>query len=327
MKKVPAYLLALLLLCGCSGANSPTSGDSGSSGADNSQAASESTTSSESTTAQNAAGTTSADSSATEVTEPEPPAEETDPSAFAQEQLGYTRAVITDNFSIVGAAYIGYVYDEQSVAEIADYLKNSETYRVYCYLDDAQVVLHEGSELYAIIPLEDYSITVYPSVLTEECENVADRTSPLYQGKPGESVALRCNYSEIFSNVLVSVSNGTDTLEFQPMLSMRDGHMVTPDRCHDLSIYDFAWEGFESYAYESLAGNLEIHDLIEQGMTLRCTEEIVDISEEEQGLVFALGTDREDQFVNERFYAVGVESGINYALDPVTGEWGYLHEG
>lgn len=61
-------------------------------------------------------------------------------------------------------------------------------------------------------------------------------------------------------------------------------------------------------------------------MVLRCTDEIVDIGDGQQALMFALGTDREDQFVNERYYAFGTENGTKYSLDPVSGEWGILAE-
>lgn len=334
MKRTFAYVLALLMfLCGCKGKDAPSSGSSDSS-AGVSDTETTSDTDSTSGTAPVAESSTAPDTTpaastadTAETSESDPPAAESDPLTLASEQLGHARDVIRENGCIVGVAFVGYIDSELPESGIRDFLKNSDTFDVYCYLDAASLALREGAELYALTPLEDYSLTVYPCEITEECDIVADRNAPLYQGEAGESVVLRCNLSEIYSNVLVSVTNGTETVEFQPMLSMMDGHMITIDKCHDLSIYEYTWDGFVYSAYESLLSNYEIWDYVSQGMALRCTEEIVDISEGERALVFALGTERDDQFVNERFFAYGIESGTKYTLDPVTGEWGFLAEG
>ena len=67
----------------------------------------------------------------------------------------------------------------------------------------------EGQELYAIIPPNDKgTITVYPSTMTEDGEYADDKSNPLCIGKPGEVLLLRCNLSEIYSNVLISVTDG-----------------------------------------------------------------------------------------------------------------------
>ena len=294
-----------------------------------SETATETAAASETTTVQDSAAATAV--SSTEVSDSF--TEENDPTAIANQNLESARDVIRGNGCIVGAAFVGYIDSELPETGIREFLKNSETFNIYTYLNTASLVCREGAEMYALTPLEGYSITVYPTELTEEGENIADRIAPLYQGEIGESIVLRCNLSEIYSNVLISVTNGSETVEFQPMLSMKDGHMITTDKCQDLSMYGYTWESFVNYAYESLLSNYEIQGYVEQGMTLRCTDEIVDVLDGQQGLLFALGTDREDQFVSERFYAVGVENGngteesLKFCMDPATGEWKLLPEG
>lgn len=328
MKRLPVYMLALMmLLAGCGSESTPmpeSSETSGDVSAETAVSVSETASAaSETFTVQDTAVTTSA----TEITTYGSFEEETDTISQTDELLEYSRDVIRDNGCIVGIAFVGYIDSELPEADIRKFLESSKTFNIYSYLDKANLVCQVGSELYALTPLEGYSITVYPTEVNEDGENIADRSAPLYCGKSGESIVLRCNLSEIYSNALISVTNGSETVEFWPMLSMMDGHMITPDKCHDLSIYQTAWDELVNEAYENLLSTFEIKDHVDMGMTLRCTDEITELGNGMEGLVFALGTDHEDQFVNEKFYAYDIENGYKFYLDPMTGEWEILAEG
>lgn len=69
------------------------------------------------------------------------------------------------------------------------------------------VVLGEGEQLFAFLPAEDAWITIYPSEMNENAEYVDDLSAPLYEGKVGEPILLRCNYGDWHSNVYVTVQN------------------------------------------------------------------------------------------------------------------------
>lgn len=44
-------------------------------------------------------------------------------------------------------------------------------------------------------------------------------------------IVLRCNFSEIYSNVLISVTDGGGAMEFRPSISLKDGHLTGAGRC------------------------------------------------------------------------------------------------
>lgn len=71
------------------------------------------------------------------------------------------------------------------------------------------------------------------------------------------------------------------------MLSGAMGQKDTVD-CYDFSIY---------------GGEIGVQDYINSGMSVQYTGE-TEIIEGKPCMVFALGTDRDDQFVRERYYAV-----------------------
>ena len=52
-----------------------------------------------------------------------------------------------------------------------------------------------------------------------------------------EAVIVLCNISEIYSNVLVSVSDGFSAVAFRPGLSGMDGHVAAEPGVYDFSIY------------------------------------------------------------------------------------------
>lgn len=148
------------------------------------------------------------------------------------------RNSIRENDCMLGVAFIGYVNSEGTDEDMHDYLANSACAKAYPFLMDYADVIYEGAELYAFVPAnEEYQITVYGAGVTENGEYYDYKKSPIYHGKPGEIIVLRCNLSEIYSNVLVSVTDGTKTLEFRPMLSMEDGHMAVESGCYDFSVY------------------------------------------------------------------------------------------
>lgn len=82
--------------------------------------------------------------------------------------------------------------------------------------------------------------------------------------------------------------------------------------------YDGAAIISEEEALETLREIVEVQDALANGMALMSdgTTEYID---GEEHICIALGTDHEDHFVSEQFYAVSWYS--VYRMDPVTGEW------
>lgn len=223
---------------------------------------------------------------------------------------------------ILGIAFIGYVDSESTVENIRSYLKNSSCASAYPFLSDCEITIHEGAELYAFVPGNQSStVTVYKADASESGEYIDYKDVPLYQGKPGENIVLRCNLSEIHANVLISVTDGTETLEFHPMLSMMDGHVVAEPGCYDFTDYEMTEEERAQDASDLLTATDEVKDALERGMKLLYTGDTQTI-EGRPCLLFALVTDREDQFVREQLYAVS--DNLIYVFDTETDQWQVL---
>ena len=222
-----------------------------------------------------------------------------------------------------GVAFIGYVDSESSEVDLRTYYTSSETGKAYPDLVDAPLYMAEGQELYAIIPPNDKgTIIVYPSTMTDDGEYAEDKSNPLCIGEPGEVLLLRCNLSEIYSNVLIAVTDGGGALDFRPSLSMENGHLQEIVGVYDFSIYEETPdERSVQIAAEILLEADEVKAAIEHGMKIMYTGN-TQIIEGRTCLLFALGTDSEDQFVRERYY--GVCDNLIYVYDAVSDTWAVL---
>ena len=119
-----------------------------------------------------------------------------------------------------GVAFIGYVDSQSTEAELRRYITDRKVGKSYPFILNAPMFLIEGQEFYAIVPPCTKSrITVYASGITEGGQYTDDRSHPLYEGNPGEALLLRCNISEIYSNVLISADDDGGAVLFRPSVS------------------------------------------------------------------------------------------------------------
>ena len=224
-----------------------------------------------------------------------------------------------------GVAFIGYVDSESSEVDLRACFASSETGKEYPGLVYAPLYMAEGQELYAIIPPNDKGrITVYASAITENGQYTDDRAHPLHEGNPGEALLLRCNLSEIYSNVLISATDGGGAVLFRPSLSMENGHLQETAEVYDFSVYEkMPDERSIEIATEILLEADEVKFAVESGMKIMYTGD-TQMIEGRTCLLFALGTDREGQFVRERYY--GVCDNLIYAYDAVSDTWSVLEK-
>ena len=222
-----------------------------------------------------------------------------------------------------GVAFIGYVDSESSEVDLRAYYASSETGKVYPDLVYAPLYMAEGQELYAIVPpCAAGRITVYASAMNENGQYADDREHPLHSGKPGEPLLLRCNLSEIYSNVLISATDGGGAILYRPSVSLENGHLAAEQSVYDFSVYEKQPdERAAETAMELLRGQKEIQKALQRGMKLLYTGD-KQMIEGRTCLLFALGTDREDQFVRERYY--GVCDNLIYVYDAVSDTWAVL---
>lgn len=237
------------------------------------------------------------------------------------------RETIALSGGAVGVAFIGYVKSESTETTLRTYLTDSEIGKTYSFLRDAPLFMTEGQEFYAIVPVDDKGrITVYASALTDNGEYADNKDKPLYTGEPGEVILLRCNLSEIYSNVLVTAADGGGAVEFRPAVSLRDGHLQECTGVYDFSVYSDD-EGLQDDVMNSYGLLLETDEVkyrIDSGMTLQYTGQ-TQVIDGRTCYVYALGTDHDDQFVREFFY--GVCGDFVYSYDAVSDTWNRLGAG
>ena len=244
----------------------------------------------------------------------------------ADENLAILQDIIRENECQAGMAFLGYTYEGAETAEILEYTRQGEVAAAYPFLQNGTVVDAGGYEIYAIVPGDDCRVSVYPAHPTEEGEYLDDLNAPYYMGQENETIILRCNVSEIHSNVMVSVQKQNMSVQYHPMVSLKDGHLAAETHCYDFSIY-YNWDeydpGYDSeldirIAREQLSETDEVSYYLGLGMSLwyTGTEEYI---EGRNCPVFVLGTDHEDYFTKEHYYAVG--DNVVYYYDPSGDAW------
>ena len=162
----------------------------------------------------------------------------------SDENLAILQDIIRENECQAGMAFLGYTYEGAETAEILEYTRQGEVAAAYPFLQNGTVVDAGGYEIYAIVPGDDCRISVYPAHPTEEGEYLDDLNAPYYMGQENEIIILRCNVSEIHSNVMVSVQKQNMSVQYHPMVSLKDGHLVAETHCYDFSIY-YNWDEYD----------------------------------------------------------------------------------
>ena len=155
-------------------------------------------------------------------------------------ELTAVRARLRSEGSVLGAAYLDYAGGTEPEEDGTDWLRGSPYLMDMPFLADSPVVEGEGSEWYALIPAgaED-CIRIWRADLAEDGTIHPAEDVPSYEGGPGEPVLLRCNVSDLWSNVLIETAGQT----FQPFLSLKDGRLdMGPEVC-DLTRYEDGPDG------------------------------------------------------------------------------------
>lgn len=219
-----------------------------------------------------------------------------------------------------GLAFIGYTAGMNDEIDLRYNMLYSDIGMEYSFIPMSGLIIYEGDELYAIVPPdENTTVTVYASYISEYGEYVDDLSMPLGEGLPGEALVVLCNFSDLYSNVLVVVSDGYRSVEFHPGLSGEDGRLAKYPGVYDFSIYEKQLdEDSLDIATELLLQTDEIQTAMQHGMSLMYTGE-TELINGQICLLFTIGTNTEEHYVMEGYYAVG--DGIVYGFDFIYGTW------
>lgn len=192
-------------------------------------------------------------------------------------ELTYLRAKIKENDSAVGVAYVGFVPNNEIIHDYnyASDFSTSNIFNVYPFFYEYPVSLNVGVEMFAVVPASIQSnIKVYKVDVDDDGELHVDRDTVLYEDKTGKPFILLCNDHEAYSNVLITVQDGDETIEFSPSISLENGRdIVLGEGCYDFTVNDI--RAYSDEAREYLTENIdEIKDGIKNGMRIRCDGEV-----------------------------------------------------
>ena len=136
--------------------------------------------------------------------------------------------MLKDGGNLLGAANLSYVGDMtggmyQIVSDILEYDGYADAYPFLTEVDQSSCVEYTGEVLFVFVPREDLSVTIYADEITDAGEYAGKKDTVLFQGKDGEPVFVRCNESDLFSNICVTVSGQQEEADFHPFISLKDG--------------------------------------------------------------------------------------------------------
>ena len=141
------------------------------------------------------------------------------------EGLGFAEA-------ICGVAYVGFFedpFDDDYAAIVEKQTELLEIYSFVAEIPDERFVKTDGYELYCIVPANlDCSVKVEELSMPEDTEAWEPIIGEvIYESETGEPILLKCNESDIFTNVLVTITT-PDGVEkkLSPYLSLMDGSLA-----------------------------------------------------------------------------------------------------
>lgn len=233
---------------------------------------------------------------------------------------------ILDNKCQAGMAFIGGVDKNFSEKELREFMKSSLYAEKYSFLCDAPIVDAGGTELYAVVTAsQKCQASVYRAKMTDSGEYDVTTDNALYEGKGFDCFLLRCNVSDIHSDVVISFKNGDKIFTVFPMVSGSSGKLIA-ENCYDFTLNPDSGKSQDDVAIAQmiLLDSDEIKYYIDKGMTLQYTGRTQEI-DGRSCWIFALGTDHGDNFVREFYY--GVCDNLIYSYDAVSDSWNVLGAG
>lgn len=139
----------------------------------------------------------------------------------AENKSAYKSDAIAFNESdLYAAAYLGY----------NDTADNGYYFETYLNTENLPIFHISSGEYYLIIPrYSEMSLKIFENDLETETQTL------LYETLESKPFIIQCNESDIFSNVTISMSDGTNSTEFSPFISLKDGSVQIGDDGIDIT--------------------------------------------------------------------------------------------
>ena len=222
---------------------------------------------------------------------------------------------IDKNF-VYGIEFLGYSQDYDNFS-IESYLTQEQ-------ISTMETFEYEGDEYYLILPTQDdiyMDVYAYDATAADGMGVIGEI---LYTTTPGDALFLRCNVSDIHPNVSIWIGNEDDkNASIQPGVDMSSDSMA-PVLGEGAYRIGALWE--DKVGDEAFIGDIDPYQVILENIGEAALEGralmMYDPSEVNGELcqIIALGTDSEEKFTAEQFYAVS-DSGIMYTYDVIEDIW------
>lgn len=246
---------------------------------------------------------------------------ETETESTDSAELTYLRTKIKETGATVGVAYVGFVSNNESVADYnyaSDFSTNG-IFKEYPFFYEYPVSVNVGHDMFCVVPVSTQShIKVYKVNFGDGGELSVDKESVLYEDKTGKPFFVLCNEHEAYSNILIEITSGDETVEISPRIAIENADgLVLGEGCYEFTVKDI--RDYKTAVKEYLSENVdEIKDGIEDGLIL-----MNDYEEDLYGhyvLKFKLGRyDDDGNFYTSREYMVDEYYTFAY-YEPEAGE-------
>lgn len=191
----------------------------------------------------------------------EPPTNKTEPDStefteptHAEATLSLLREDLEMSGDLCGVAYLGGFSGE--FADFEAFLTENGALEWFPFLENLPAehfVATGGWEVYLVIPCDSASnVTVHEWVVDESNDYTGAPGQLLYESQEGNPFVLCCNVSNIMPDTQITVSDGEQTVEYNPSLSLEDGSLWIPESTPVLDItpsrernwFCGPWEGY-----------------------------------------------------------------------------------
>lgn len=210
--------------------------------------------------------------------------ETTDRTILVEEDsdLSLHRQTLSEENCICGVIFLGavdglsgdYAVDQSCMEQVVKDSGYPEEFTFLADIPDERIVETEyGCEVYCIYPCDpNATVAVYKYVYDDPDDYTGRIGDVLYRSESGDPILLRCNQSDIMSDVEIHiVDSGGNVLVWQPSLSLKDGSVAVPleepyvyDASHDYQ-YDRCIEEYRCLF--GMAGEWRTDSLVQENGT------------------------------------------------------------
>ena len=152
-------------------------------------------------------------------------------------------ALLRENGAVIGVAYLGRSPDSLPIGAPGLLAVGGYNW-LYPFLGESknvQLVEWDGSEVYAIIPRSDVTVSIYDYFLNTDYSFTEGPGAFIASSQGWQPMLLRCNDSVTMPNTMIIVDvPGAAQVRFIPWSTLSDETLIDSDsRVMDLTIHDF----------------------------------------------------------------------------------------